>query len=603
MAPELGNDTEQTTRVTAHKPIAWDLSAVRRGTGFELAAVVAASVAYLAYVFRLGSGQFRTSGLGDWIDPYFINALLEHWCYALRTLADPSSPPFFFPARHTLGYSHGLVLFALFYVPLRVFLHPFQAAAAMLFLVLETGIVCLYFTLRRFRLSFVEAFVLTAFFATSANVMNGSTAVWMQRASVFLIPSIVLLGMSARTPTLFALSGLLASLMYVQDFYSAHLTVLLATALGMATVFVECSATIRRLAAAFWDRQPPLQRVVLITTMVAVAAACTIFLTGGVEGRALGIRLAARGWQRPALLAMSGVLLILWTDRGLRDALRVWLARPSVRAFAGGAAVGAAIFLWIYLPAFQEHPAFPRDEVWKGLVDRDPYPSWRPFGLSAALAVLSRIPVLAVDRKAKLYALWLAAVSAIVLLMPLRFGEFSLWTSVFGRLPGFQVIRDPKRIIYVYELGVAIAGALLLARSRSVTYRSAAVAVMVMVSVATWNRERFDYERPNAPFDRWVVAPVAIEPQCRSFFVKPASAEYSSRSSNTSALYGTDAVFVAMRHSIPTLNGFSAWVPPGWELGYPQEETYPGRLRQWIADRRLSGVCEFDIDRRVMVRH
>jgi hypothetical protein len=41
------------------------------------------------------------------------------------------------------------------------------------------------------------------------------------------------------------------------------------------------------------------------------------------------------------------------------------------------------------------------------------------------------------------HTLWLAAVSAIVLLFPLKFGELSLWTEVFGRMPGFDVIREP----------------------------------------------------------------------------------------------------------------------------------------------------------------
>ena len=55
-------------------------------------AFAAAAAAYLAFVFQLGTSAFRTAGMGDWIDPYFLNYLLEQWSVSLRTLADPASP-------------------------------------------------------------------------------------------------------------------------------------------------------------------------------------------------------------------------------------------------------------------------------------------------------------------------------------------------------------------------------------------------------------------------------------------------------------------------------------------------------------------------------
>jgi hypothetical protein len=210
----------------------------------QTCAVVAGALLYASYVFRFGEGQFRSAGLGDWMDPYFINGLLEHWYRAARTWADPASPPMFFPTRHVLGYSHGLLLYAPYYVPLRAFLHPFQAHTATLLAVIVSGVLCLYLVLRRAGLSFVEAVVLTAFFASSPNVMNGTTGVWSQRASVFLLPPILLLAQwaaAARAPlalgAAFA-SGLLAALMYVQDFYTAHFALLLAAGFVLAAAVV-----------------------------------------------------------------------------------------------------------------------------------------------------------------------------------------------------------------------------------------------------------------------------------------------------------------------------------------------------------------------------
>jgi hypothetical protein len=109
-------------------------------------------------VFDIFHETFWRAGLGDWIDPYFINYLLEHWYHSVATLSDPSSPPMYFPVQKTLGYSHGLILYAPFYIFVRLFFHPFQAYSLSLFIAIETGIVCLYLLFRRFlKLSFLES--------------------------------------------------------------------------------------------------------------------------------------------------------------------------------------------------------------------------------------------------------------------------------------------------------------------------------------------------------------------------------------------------------------------------------------------------------------
>ena len=112
-------------------------------------------------------------GMADWVDPNFINFLLEHWYHSLLTLTNPTSPPMYFPARGTLGYSHGLVLFAPFYLAVRPWLHPFQAYNATIFLVLTTGTICFYAIARNFlKLGFVESLLMTAFFDSSPNLIN-----------------------------------------------------------------------------------------------------------------------------------------------------------------------------------------------------------------------------------------------------------------------------------------------------------------------------------------------------------------------------------------------------------------------------------------------
>ena len=49
-------------------------------------AVLGLSFAYFSTVFQIFRGEFWTSGMGDWMDPYFVNSLLEHWTLSITRL-------------------------------------------------------------------------------------------------------------------------------------------------------------------------------------------------------------------------------------------------------------------------------------------------------------------------------------------------------------------------------------------------------------------------------------------------------------------------------------------------------------------------------------
>ena len=570
--------------------------------------VLGVSVGYLTYLFRPFHSAFWDTGMGDWMDPYFINYLLEHWYQSLASFNDPASPPMYFPVGHTLGYSHGLILYVPFYVAMRLFAHPFPAYSLALAAVMETGIVCLYLLLRRrFHLSFLESLLLTVFFFTSPNAVNGGVSVWSQRASVFLIPPILCLGaMSYGTTDRYvkiggaALTGLLAALLFTHDFYTAlfaaFFAVLAVPAFARASPFTNL--------VAFWRSLRRTERTALALVMAAFAWTCFVGMSGGVELQVGAVRIRSHNWRRPAWLAglFLLVFLALRRDHWLR-AIPAWFDR-WLRAWAAGVAVGAMVFLWVYFPAIRQNRSFPDEDLLNVLTARDPwhaYSSLGSFGLVSALGIAAILPWSRADGRTRRAAGWSIAISLIVLLIPIRSGGVSLWMIVFRWLPGFSVIRDPTRIIYVYELAAVMAVAWLLTRLPRAAALRAGVAIALAALIATGhNRDTFEGYRPRADFRRWVEAPIAVDPACRSFFIKGASAEYMSRSSHMWTLYGIDAMFVSLRVSLPTLNGYSAWAPIGWDLFNPHEADYPDRVRQWIDRYHLTGVCAFDIDSRTM---
>ena len=578
--------------------------------------------AYLAWIFRLTDEAFWRLGLGDWMDPYFTNALMEHWYESLRTFSDPSSPPMYYPVRGTLGYSHGLILYVPFYAAVRPFLHPFTAQTVMLLLVMATGAVCLFALLRRHhRLTFAEALVLTAFFVTSRNVTNAETAVWLQRASVFLIPPALLLALEPsrmRNGVLrvivAGMAGLVVTLMFTQDYQTALFAVLLTLPFGVALVAMRpprfpAPTVVSRPGASFFER------AAVVTTLVACAWTVLVVASGGAELRIAGLLVRSHDWRRPALVALAGTVTLIVLHR---KSLRRLLAPVESwhLALAGGALIGLSMFVWIYLPGYREHSAFPEQDLLNLLRARDPaswrgpldvlrdltaYRSMRGCVLVFVVGLMVWIPAFSIDRRTRIIALLAVLMSCVVIVVPIRFGDFSVWRTFFWPIPGLAAVRDPSRIIPVYELGVVLGTALLLTHVRSRPFlRRGAALLIVILTVADWNPERFDYIRTISDFDRWVAAPVSVDQGCRSFFIKQGPPEYLSRPGNTRTLYGIDGLFIALRHSLPSLNGYSAWSPRQWGVAFPEDPEYTRFAREWIARYGLTGVCQLDVHARTM---
>src|SRR6185436_651439 len=103
--------------------------------------------------------------------------------------------------------------------------------------------------------------------------------------------------------------------------------------------------------------------------------------------------------------------------------------------------------------------------------------------------------------------------------VPLRLGDFSFWKSLIAPFPGFSVIRDPKRIIPLFDLAVVLLTGVFLTRlSRRSLLRQGIALLLFLLLVTEWNPEGFGYGRRNDDYARWVDAPIKIAASCESFF-------------------------------------------------------------------------------------
>jgi hypothetical protein len=316
----------------------------------------------------------------------------------------------------------------------------------------------------------------------------------------------------------------------------------------------------------------------------------------------MGVRVSSRDWRRPAIAAAALTMLSIYRLRGRPSPGLVRRFAAWKLALAGGGFAGLLVFLWIHAAAFREHPGFDYEQVLNQLVEfgRSPYESLRTFAVAGALAGLAWIPWFGLDAAIRRRITWLALGSVAVLILPMRIGEVSLWTAVY-HVPGVSAVRDPKRLVYFYELAFILVLAVLLGRLAPASmYRRTAVALAAALVVLQPNTTTLYYARPNSTYARWVEAPIDVDPACRSFFVRPASPVYASRPDASWTMYHLDAMFVALREGVPTLHGYSAWTPQGWGIGNPAAPDYLDGVNRWIAHTALTGVCELDIEARRM---
>jgi hypothetical protein len=89
--------------------------------------------------------------------------------------------------------------------------------------------------------------------------------------------------------------------------------------------------------------------------------------------------------------------------------------------------------------------------------------------------------------------------------------------------------------------------------------------------------------------------------ECRSFFVVAARPDASfSYASPLPRLYphNVDAMYLAERWRVPTVNGFSTFNPPYWDFADPDDASYRARVKNYAARNRLDAVCGLDMRRK-----
>jgi hypothetical protein len=83
-----------------------------------------------------------------------------------------------------------------------------------------------------------------------------------------------------------------------------------------------------------------------------------------------------------------------------------------------------------------------------------------------------------------------------------------------------------------------------------------------------------------------------LPPDCSSFYVSIGPAGV-----HNEFEYQIDAALVSIMRHVPTLNGYSGSLPPDWGLWEVKDPAYENNVKQWIAQRQLTGrICRVVIN-------
>lgn len=192
-----------------------------------------------------------------------------------------------------------------------------------------------------------------------------------------------------------------------------------------------------------------------------------------------------------------------------------------------------------------------------------------------------------------------AAIAVIIgLIMVVRVGEnaTSLWWLIYNYFPGGKAIRAAGRYVFYLSLPLTLSMAVLgnavsssrsnnnPSKRRKIAFRSMILMLLIVSGIhvggvySTWS-----ISEANRVVDGIKEAPE----DCSCFFITRVSPD-------SSYIYG-DAFQISDFVGVPTINGFSGAVPPGYgNIWDPGSESYFTDIKKWISEKNLDNVYGYD---------
>ena len=550
---------------------------VSAGGWRALAALVAVWLLAMVIWVRVPLASGFDLGFSDRADGIIEISILEHWRNVLLDAATWDRPLYFHPDASTLGYNDGYLLYGLVYSFWRLFFDPFLSDTLNIATFKTIGFFATYGLVTR-TLGWERpiALLVALIFTVSNNLMVQAGHAQVQ--SITLLPLLAILAIAAwragaagrdgRARLLGSAAAALMAAWLLTAFYMAWFTLFFTAVLALCWLFTSGPRPLHRAAG--------LVRAQFVTLAVigAVFLLCALpfLLVYLPKVRETG---GQSYWKMLGYLATPG---IDWINVGTDNYLWGWIFR-LLHALVGAIA--------------------PRDPALPGRVLANEHDSGFPLILFAlAVTALWRVLRRGADQPRFLRAFALAVF--VSWLLTIQLWVLSPWGLVFELVPGAKGMR----VVLRYQLFLVLPVLLLvfavyrerameLLRTRPVLAVAAAVLLLVEQLNGSGAAQLRRSEHlaalegiPRPPAD------------CAAFYVvatRVGEPLYRNEEQNGKYPHNVDAMFLAQRWRIPTVNGYSTFTPPGWDFRNPLAPDYEARVATYAARYHLPQLCRLDM--------
>jgi hypothetical protein len=529
-------------------------------TTAEAAVVALLFAAGFAWLFRRWLFTGFDGIFGDEGDGEILIALLEHWHRALAGTAHLADPSFFYPQTGTLGFTDAYLLYGIAFAALR----SLGADTFTAFMIVMAALAAIGFFgfLRLARRHFAVPTLCAAvgaFLFAFAN-MNAVKLVQAQAYCAMLLPVLCDLALSAwicasrrRGMLLAAAAGLLhaaiLSTAYLTGWFFTAFGLLIAVLYPVAFGFARTMALVREAAAG--------KRHVVLAYLLAFAVGIVPFL-------AIYLPVVQSGHRRELAEILSNA-------PDARDILNVTTGN------------------WLWGELLR----------WLGISGRPDRPVWEvELGFTPTMLVVmaTAIVVLALriftrreataDRDRFALVLGLAAI--VSWLIQLDYFGLRPWRLVHAVLPGASGVRYSFRSQIVANLFAALVVA------RALEYLKLRHSVLAAGCAGLLMLEQTNVDWPATISRRaktaWIAGIAPAPAACGAFYLVPGA----SPTDKPWWEHQADAMLFSQIRGMPTINGYSSWLPDGWALEEPSRPGYAAAVRAWAAARKVEGLCGLD---------
>lgn len=502
-------------------------------------------------------------GFGDRADGIIEISLLEHWRNVVLGHGAWNSPLYFHPHASTLGYNDGYLLYGLVYSFWRLWFDPFVSDTLNQMSFRTIGFFAAYWLVARtLRWEWqVAALVALLFTVSNSLLVQMSHA---QIGSIALLPLVAILvieagraeldGQRGRARLLGVACAALMAAWLLTAYYMAWFTLFFALLLVLCWLWAQGRGAPRAAWALIREHRVTLA-ICGVAFVLCVLPFLSVYLPKARETGAHGFVLSYTTTLFDPVNVGHGNLAWGWISQLFGAVLP---ADFYQRYFTGEHESGFPLILF----------ALAMIAAWRVLRWPDQPQNLRIF----------------------------AAALLIGWVLTLRFWIVSPWILVHWLVPGASGLR----VVLRYQLFLVLPVLLLVAavwRQRLMRLTPALAGLVAVVLVA----EQINIA-PVAALDRAKNLALESVPrppaQCASFYVvkaRPDEPPFANAKMDALYPHNVDAMYLAQRWRVPTVNGFSTFNPPGWDFADPAAPDYDARALAYARRHGIKGLCRLDM--------